>query len=62
MTHGCYEMEFFRVSAIVPGVKVEDTAVMLAELFLQHLEESDRVIQPNDTVEELIGWGQSQSQ
>jgi hypothetical protein len=35
----------------------EETALMLARLLLRHLGEADRFIHPDDSVEELIGWG-----
>ena len=35
----------------------EETALNLARLILQHLDEADRFIHPDDPVEELIGWG-----
>jgi hypothetical protein len=35
----------------------EETALMLAHLILQHLDETNRFIHPDDPVEELIGWG-----
>lgn len=35
----------------------EETALMLARLLLRHLDEAGRFIHPDDSVEELIGWG-----
>jgi len=35
----------------------EETALMLARLILQHCDKADRFIHPDDSVEELIGWG-----
>ncbi len=35
----------------------EETALMLARLLLQHLDEANRFIHPDDSLEELIGWG-----
>jgi len=34
----------------------EETAVLLARLLLKHLDDGDRLIRPDDTLEELIGW------
>lgn len=34
----------------------EDIAVSLAQLFLDHLDEDDRLIRPDDPIGELIGW------
>jgi len=35
----------------------EETALTLARLLLQHLGEADRFIHPDDSLEELLGWG-----
>src|SRR5436189_4866390 len=35
----------------------EETALMLARFLVQHLGEADRFIHPDDSVEDLIGWG-----
>lgn len=34
----------------------EETAIMLARLFLDHLDDEDRLIRPEDTMEDLVGW------
>jgi hypothetical protein len=35
----------------------EALAVSLAKLFLEHLDDSDYFVRPDDPIEELIGWG-----